>query len=111
MTFVAGTLDTTTYSIGTEHSVATVTTTGAHCQGTIDAKNLVNGDTLLVRIYVKVDTGETKQLAWSGTWSHALAEPLIFTPMIGAVGDYVEMTVTQTAGTGRAIKSRLSAWS
>lgn len=110
MAFTAGTLDSWTAVISTERTIDTVTVAGAMCQATIDAKNLANGDTLLLKIYIKVDSGETEQLAWSGTFSHALAEPLIFTPMLSAVGASVRFTVTQTAGTGRAFKARLSYW-
>mgnify|MGYP000988094858 CR=1 FL=1 len=111
MTFTAGTLDSWTATISTARTVDTVTTAGAICQATIDAKNLANGDVLLIEILVKVDTAETEQLAWSGTFANALPEPLIFSPQISCVGASVKFKVTQTAGTGRAFKARLSYWS
>jgi hypothetical protein len=110
MAVSVGTLDSWTASINTPHTLDAEKTVNGIYQFFLDAKNLANGDTLIVTVSAKVDSGEAAQVMWSGSWSHALAEPLIFSPQLTCVGSSLTVSVNQTAGTGRAFKGRIVSW-
>ena len=110
MAITIGTLDSWTATVPTARTLDAVATANGIYQAFIDAKNLANGDTLVVQVLVKVDGAEAEQVAWQGTFSNALAEPLIFTPQLTCIGGSLKVTVNQVAGTGRAFKGRLVSW-
>lgn len=85
--------------IGTEHSLATSTVAGAFAF-IVDMVNLVNGDTVELRVYTKSLSGSTKQLAYYAVYSHVQATPNKYSVPVPSP-HYVEVSLKQTAGTGR----------
>lgn len=104
MTVAVNTSGSQTATISTEHSLATITTAGVY-QLAVDTNNMVGGtspDILELRAYTKNQgSGDTKRLAYIGTFQGVQMTPQLHSPPIIAP-IYVEFTLTQLAGTGRA---------
>ncbi|MDH5452679.1 MAG: hypothetical protein OEX14_04925, partial [Paracoccaceae bacterium] len=60
-----------TATLTTEHTLATVSTAGTF-QLAVDAANLVNGETVTLRIYGKARSTDTERLMWEASFSHGL---------------------------------------
>lgn len=85
--------------ISTEHSLATPTTSATYVFS-IDAVNLVLGDSVELRVYDKVDGTNYAQM-WKATFSNPQANNAKVSPPI-AVTTQAKFTLKQTAGTGRS---------
>ena len=86
--------------ISTEHTLATITTSGSFVIG-LDANAMVLGDELVVRVKLKVRSVGTTRLAYEATYSHVQGEPVILSIPVASTNEIV-FTIEQTAGTGRA---------
>ena len=91
---------TQTATISTEHSLAT-STTGKTYVLAVNTANMVNGDELELRIYTKVLSGSTKQLAYYAAYAHTQGIPNKYSVPVPA-NQYCEASLKQTAGTGRS---------
>ena len=89
--------------ISTEHVLNTTTpeTTDGAFQLVVDVANMVNGDTLTLRIKEKARSGDTQRTLWTASYRNAQARPLTASPPIILLHGW-DMTLEQTAGTGRA---------
>ena len=86
--------------ISTEHTLATITTSGTFVIG-VDANAMALSDKLTLRVKCKVRSTGTTRLAYEATFAHVQNEKVIFS--IPAVStNEVVFTLEQTAGTGRA---------
>lgn len=101
MAVSVNTSGTQTATLTTEHTLATLTSAGTY-QLIVDADNLVNGETLVLKIKVKSFTGQSSKLLWQAVFVHDLGgEPLIISPPVPAPIEFIA-TLTQTGGTGRS---------
>lgn len=92
---------TQTATLTTEHSLATTTTAGVFVLS-VNLTNLVNGETVRLRVKTKVLTGDTAECVWEYTYSNDQGNiPIVQTPPLLSMFSY-EATLTQTGGTGRA---------
>ena len=101
-------------TVGTEHTLATVTSTKV-CVLEVNLANMVDGttpDEVVLRIYDDVLTGDTDQLLWSAQFvgkqgdaaaSAAGGEVLVMSDPI-PIAFSAKFTLTQTAGTSRTFK-------
>lgn len=89
-----------TATIGTEHTLATVTTAGTYVLA-VDTGNMVDGDTLELRLKTKVRTGGTSRLAYFVTYVNAQDDPNKYSVPVPVITEIVA-TLKQTVGTGRA---------
>ncbi len=96
---------TQTATIGTEHSLATVSGVGTYVL-MLDTSNMANGDTLEVRVKSKVLSGGAEVLYLFATYLHVQAEPLKMTIPVPSLHS-LTATLKQTAGTGRAYEWNL----
>lgn len=86
-------------TIGTESTLATITTAGIF-QLVVDASVLANGDAVELRIYLKPASGGTEQLAYYTAFGNAQGQPLKTSLMIPSPISW-RATLKQTTGTGR----------
>ncbi len=110
MTVTAEATGTQSASVGTEHTLSTQT--GAKVfQLIVDIHNMVAGDTLELRAYMKVLTGGSAYLAYQAyyagdpgdgatTGSSAQGEVVVISPPVASAYS-VAFTLKQTAGTSR----------
>ena len=85
-------------TVTTEHTLAEPTTNATYvCEA--DLVNLVNGDTVELRVYSKLDATNYR-LAWKATYQHAQAVLAAISPPISSLTQ-LKFTLKQTAGTGR----------
>ncbi len=91
---------TQTATIGTEHSLNTDTTNRVYIF-VVDTVNMVNADELELRINTIVLTGGTARLAYIASYSHVQSAPIKFSVPVPA-DISIEITLKQTAGTGRS---------
>lgn len=92
-------------TINTEHSLATDVNGGVYSLD-VDASAMQNGETLILRVYVKFASGDAKKLKYEVSYVHAQGEPIIVS--VPVVEDtYIECTLQQTTGTGRTFPWRL----
>lgn len=110
MAITLATLDSWTATVPTARTLCAVQTANGVYQAFVDAKNMVNGDTLVIQVLMKIDAAEAEQIVWQGSYSNALAEPMIFTPQLTCIGGSLKITVNQVAGTGRAFKGQIASW-
>jgi hypothetical protein len=108
---------TQTATIGTEHTLVNANTTAGVWELAIDTKNLVNGDELELRIYVKTLTGDANPLLvyyadyfcaqgdGAAPGSSAKGEVVKYSPPVSSPYS-ISMTLKQTAGTGRSFDWR-----
>lgn len=94
-----------TASIGTEHSLASITTAKTLWLD-VDLSNMSNGtgtpDLLVLTIYKKVRSGDTKQVAFQQHYIGAGNVKASVSPPLGSPAIYWEATLKQVQGTGRA---------
>ena len=89
-----------TATLGTEHTLATVTNAGRLTLA-VDTANLVDGENVELRIYGKARTGDTERLIASFGYEHAQGADLkILGPFDSA--HHMKLTLEQNGGTGRA---------
>lgn len=90
-------------SIGTEHTLDTITTAGTYQLG-LDLSNLVAGDILEVRVYTKVRAGATSRVAFQAVYPgpRSADDMNAYTPPL-MIHTEVKYTIKQTAGTGRNV--------
>lgn len=104
MTLSVNTSGSQTCTIGTEHSLATITGANVY-QLALDLNAMAGGSTpdiLEVREYGKARSGDTKRLIRTTTIVGAQSELLLLTvPRISP--HYFEVSIKQTQGTGRAV--------
>ena len=86
-------------SISTEHSLHSDTDAKVF-QSIVDLTNMVDDDVVEIRVYVKAASGGTKRLAFFASFKHDQGDAHCVTPPI-ASPYYYELTLKQTAGTGR----------
>jgi hypothetical protein len=96
---------TQTATINTEHTLDTDTTNATYC-GMVDLTNLANGDVVELRIYTKVLSGGSLDLAWKGTYAQAGFILVAQSPFVPS-DQSLKFTLKQTAGTGRAFDWKL----
>lgn len=90
-----------TATLGTEHTLATITAAGVY-QLAVDMNAMLNGETLELKIYGKARTTDTERLMWSGVFVNAqTGAPLPLLPPLVSPHSY-RVTLKQTGGTGRA---------
>lgn len=92
-----------TATIDTEHTLNATTpeTTDGVFQLFVDTNNMVKGDTLELRIKEKARSADTQRLVWIATLEGVQDEPLFASPALILLHGW-DMTLKQTAGTGRA---------
>ncbi len=94
---------TSALTIGTETFLGNdITTAGAYLRY-LNVSNLALGDTLEVRVYTEVLSGDTPAIVMLRTLQNAVIEPIVFTPIYPIVNE-IKFSLNQTAGTGRAFK-------
>jgi hypothetical protein len=86
-------------TVSTEHSLST-STTGKTYVFVVNTANMVNGDELELRIYTKVLTGSTKQLAYLAAYAHVQTAPNKYSVPVPANWS-CEVSLKQSAGTSR----------
>jgi hypothetical protein len=101
-----------TATLTTEHTLSGAAITGAKSLVlTVNTKNLLNGETLELKIYQKVETGDTggataDELAYTAIYINDQPNPVkISPPIISAYS--ATFTLKQTGGTGRAFPFRI----
>lgn len=87
-------------TIDTEHTLATITDSGTYVF-VVDTANMVNGDTLELRIYTKARSGGTSRLAYSASYTNLQAAPQKYSVPVPSNVEFVA-TLKQVDGTGRA---------
>lgn len=91
---------TQTATISTEHTLATVSTAGVYQLG-VDLANLAAGDTVELRVKLKLRSGSTSRVAWFAQYTHGPGiVPIVLSPPQATVVELVA-TLKQTTGTGR----------
>ena len=90
---------TQTATITTEHTLATITTVGTFLLN-VDTSNMVNGDTVELRVKKKVLTGGSAVTVAIASFSNVQADPVKISVPIVSLYSFVG-TLKQTAGTGR----------
>ncbi len=99
-------------TLTTEHTLSGAAITGEKtlvC--TVNLKNLVNGETVELRAYAKVETADAAPptavlLVYSATYQHAQGTPVrVSIPIRSAYS--AAFTLKQTGGTGRAFPFRI----
>lgn len=87
-------------TIGTEHTLATITTAGVYVLR-VDVNALANGDRLVLRGKVRALSGGTTRQAFSAVFEHVQADKILDSIPVPVVHELV-WTLQQTAGTGRS---------
>ena len=91
---------TQTATVGTEHTLATLTTAKTF-QLYVDLANLASGDVVELRVYLKVLSGGTSREAQYAVYSGVQGQPIVWSiPVMSDIE--VKFTLYQTAGTGRS---------
>jgi hypothetical protein len=91
---------TQTATLTTEHTLDTLTS-GKTYVLVVDTANLVNGETLTLRIYTKVLSGGTSRVAYDAVYIHAQSDPIKYSVPVPANIEFLA-TLRQDGGTGRA---------
>lgn len=86
--------------ISTEHTLATITDSGAYVL-CVDLANLALGDTVELRVKTKLTSGDTLQLAYEASYFNNQAVLNVYAPPVASPIEYVA-TLKQIGGTGRA---------
>lgn len=89
-----------TASIGTEHTLATITAAGTY-QLVVDTNAMVNNDRLELRIYSIPRSGGTERLEMLAVYENVQGEPIKRSIAILSPFSW-KATLKQTSGTGRA---------
>jgi hypothetical protein len=85
--------------ISTEHTLATITTSGSFVLA-VDANNMALGDELILRVKLKVRSVGTTRLAYEVVYANIPNEPVLISIPVASTNEIV-FTLEQTAGTGR----------
>jgi len=99
MTVASVGADTQTAIIDTEHTLDTETDSGVYIL-VVDLNELTYGDTVILRIKTKNQTGSTSRLSYEATFSNVQSEMNKYSPAI-PVDTEIICTLEQTDGTGR----------
>ena len=94
---------TQTATLTTEHTLATETDGKVYVL-LVDTKNLVNGETLELRVKLKVLTGSTSALVYYATYTNIQTEIVKASIPIPSPGFEAIFTLEQNGGTGRAFE-------
>lgn len=86
--------------IGTEHTLATITTAGSYVL-MVDAAAMALGDELELYVKTKVRSVGTTRQAFKASYTHAQSDPVKLSIPVASTNEIV-FTLKQTAGTGRA---------
>jgi hypothetical protein len=102
MTVTVNTSNSTTPTVGTETTLATITTAGIY-QLYTDIANLAAGEVVELRAYGKARSGDTERLMW-GPASYGPILPLQLLPTSPAIVTAVSLrfSIKQVNGTARA---------
>jgi hypothetical protein len=101
-----------TATLTTEHTLSGAAITGAKSLVlTVNTKNLVNGETVWIRAYSKVETGDATPpdatlLVYSAIYKHIQGQPVKVSPPIPSAYS-TAFTLRQDGGTGRAFQFRI----
>jgi|SRR3990167_4281252 len=87
----------TTTGSSTEDTIATITTSGSFVLG-LDLNDMVLGDSIVVKVKLKVRSVGTTRLAYAATYKHVQSVPVVLTIPVASTNEIV-FTVTQSAGT------------
>ncbi len=90
---------TLTATVNVEATLATISTSRVLVL-VVDTSNMVNGDTLELRLYSTVLVGGTEFLAYVRRFKHAQSEPIKFSIPVPSDIE-ARATLDQTTGTGR----------
>lgn len=90
---------TQTATVSTEHTLATITTGGTFVLA-VDLADLVNGDTVELRVNVKTRSASTARQVYAASYSHAQADPVAVSVPVPAPHS-AAFTLKQTAGSSR----------
>jgi len=99
MTVASVGADTQTATLDVEHTLDTETDAGVYVL-VVDMNNLVSGDTVILRMKTKNQTGSTSRLAYESIFSNVQSEINKYSPAI-PVDTEIICTLEQTDGTGR----------
>lgn len=91
---------TQTATLTTEHTLAT-STTGKTYVLAVDTANLVNGETVELKLYTIVLAAGAERLAYYATFTHLQGEPIKYSVPVPA-NVSIKATLEQNGGTGRA---------
>lgn len=86
---------------GTEDVLATVTSTAGTFCLSVDCANMVDGDTVELKAYGKARSSDTERCIYRASFSHAQADLLKLSIAI-PTPHHIKVSLTQSAGTGRA---------
>jgi hypothetical protein len=85
-------------TVNTEHTLNTDTTPGTKIL-TVDLSAMVLGDLVELRMYTKLRTGSTEQLAYLCSYQHVQGAPNVYSIPVPSMVS-CRSTLKQTAGTG-----------
>jgi len=89
---------------GTEQTVGSAQTGDFFFSGYIDLTNNAAGDTVVIKIKVRVDSSDI--ICIQDTFTGAQAEPLYYFPPLPSTENFV-VTIQKTGGTNRDYKFRI----
>jgi hypothetical protein len=101
---VTSILNGTVTTDGTEQTVGSAQTDDNFYTGYIDLSNNAAGDTVVIKIKVRVDSSDI--ICIQDTFTGAQAEPLYYFPPLPSTENFV-VTIQKTGGTNRAYKYRI----
>lgn len=99
MGLVAAASGTQSAAVGTEHELATSTTTGIFVL-VVDTNNLAAGDALTLKIKTMAIGSGATRLAYTLTFADLQSEPVKYSVPVPS-NNSITVTLTQTAGTAR----------
>ena len=105
MALAAAANGTQTATINTEHALSTQTTVGIYVLR-VDCGAMASGDTTIIRVKTKTLTGGTSRIEQEVSLTGAQAKPNWVSDPV-PVDVEIAVTLTQTAGTGRAYPWKL----
>jgi hypothetical protein len=88
---------------GTEQTLATKTTNGTYVFD-INTKNMVNNDTIEIRIKTKIDASDSSDVAYFATYANVQAEPKKYSVAIPIANGEIIVTLKRTSGTDRSYR-------
>lgn len=91
-----------TCTISTEHTLATITAAGVYCT-VLDLSAAADGDVFLLRVYGKARSTDSERLSESYSVGPMPAGSPLVTTLSRISPHHYRITITQTAGTGRAV--------
>jgi len=104
---LSGASGTATASVGTEVTVADLTSSQGHVlDAFLDLRNMASGDTVVIKLYQMAISGGTLSRVYYQKFVNVqddagnLKSPLLYIPAMTATAEW-KLTLTQTAGTAR----------